>query len=289
MGSAVRRRLYKTYTKAILKSPLPAGPFPHLKCDGHYGAELCEVGGGARPLRMVLLGDSLALSVGCSAPGATVGATLAESVVRECRRPVRLEVHARLGTDSRTLHAQVTTVLRGDPGLALISVGGNDALAPGGLRACARRLARQIARLRAGGWQTGVGTCPQLGGLPALRPFVRGWAGRRGHRLARLQTVAALRAGAHTVNLLDPRFLDPAPELMHDDGFHPSGHGYALYLRRLAPVVHALVRQEPAADTKGACLPLQQAVPAALRVPGAVCVPAGPGMTWIQVPEAVAA
>ncbi|TXS54202.1 GDSL-type esterase/lipase family protein [Streptomyces sp. t39] len=201
--------------------------FPHA--DGTYGDH------DGPPLSLLLLGDSIAASLGTSAVQETLGAQCATTLSRATGRPVHLRVLARPGTTTGFMKHQLRRALRHPhpPGVALIIVGGNDIVAGTPLRRAAKDLARHVTRLRHAGWHVLVGTCWDVGDVPAVRRRLRTALSRRSRRLEHLQTTAARRAGAVAVPLRDPRH-GTQPELFAADRIHPSAHGNALHLQALA-------------------------------------------------------
>ncbi|MEV0727827.1 SGNH/GDSL hydrolase family protein [Polymorphospora sp. NPDC050346] len=199
----------------------------------------------APPLRLVLLGDSLALGVGVDQVADTVGGQLARLLsegdgAAAGRRRVELSSVGVSGSRSTDLATQVARALLGRlPDVAVILIGANDAT---GLRRpveAAAHLGAAVRRLRAAGVEVVVGTCPDLGAVRAIAPPLRqvvGWAGRV---TARAQTRAVHDAGGQTVDLAaeaGPVFRADAGTLCHD-GYHPSADGYRVWAHALLPAV----------------------------------------------------
>ncbi|MFI1186062.1 GDSL-type esterase/lipase family protein [Streptomyces californicus] len=197
--------------------------------DGVYGNH------GSRGISLLVLGDSIAASLGTSAAEETLGAQCAAVLSRATGRTVHLRVLARPGATTGIMKHQVRQALRHSrpPGIALIVVGSNDIVAGVPLSLAARALAHHVTRLRRAGWHVLVGTCWDVGRVPAVRHWLRTPLSRRSRRLERLQTTAARRAGAVAVPLRDPRH-GTRPELFAVDRIHPSAHGHALHLQALA-------------------------------------------------------
>src|SRR5690242_19649953 len=61
---------------------IPTAESPPPRCDGRYGTELP-----GEPIRLALLGDSLAAGYGVELPRETPGALLATGLVERLRRP----------------------------------------------------------------------------------------------------------------------------------------------------------------------------------------------------------
>ena len=191
------------------------------------------------PLNLAVLGDSTAAGLGVDTPDELPGVLLARGLAEEAGRPVRLDTHALVGSNSRALRIQVDTALTLEPDAALVMVGANDVktwMPPG---AAAVLLGETVAALREAGVAVVVGTCPDLGVVAVipqpLRSVARGW----GLALARMQRDAVLRAGGHPVPLADllaPEFLTRA-EFFSRDRFHPSAAGYEAAVSVLLPAL----------------------------------------------------
>jgi len=196
----------------------------------------------ARPLRLVLLGDSSALGVGVDRITDTVGGHLAGLLTRERARRVELSSVGVSGSRSADLATQVARALLGiPPDIAVVLVGANDAT---GLRRpndAAAHLAAAVRRLREAGVAVVVGTCPDLGAARAFAPPLRQVIGWLGRRVAYAQARAAEQAGASVVDLAGetgPVFRADPGTLCYD-GFHPSADGYQLWAHALHPAVAA--------------------------------------------------
>lgn len=201
-----------------------------------YGA------GAGDPIRLVVLGDSLAAGVGADSRYETIGGILAVGIAALAARPVRLVNVAESGAEASWLDAQVTRALAECPGpdCAVLSVGGNDVTHRIDLAFSIRHLEGAVRRLRAAGAQVVVGTCPDLGTIEPLaqplRLLVRHWA----RDMAAAQTVAVVEAGGRTVSLgdlLGPHFVAMPEEMFSKDRFHPSAAGYARAAAALLPTV----------------------------------------------------
>ncbi|MFD3333856.1 GDSL-type esterase/lipase family protein [Streptomyces sp. NPDC058700] len=230
----------------IARALLSNGFRPHHRttfpiADGSYGNH------DGPALSLLILGDSIAASLGTSAVHETLGAQCAATLSHATRRPVHLRVLARPGTTTGFMKHQLRRALRHPhpPGIALIIVGGNDIVAGTPLRYAAKNLAQHVTRLRQAGWHVLVGTCWDVGHVPAVRRWLRTPLSRRSRRLERLQTAAARQAGAVAIPLRDPRYSTEA-KLFAADRIHPSAHGHALQVQVLAG---ALTAQRRSGDT----------------------------------------
>ncbi|WP_317983615.1 GDSL-type esterase/lipase family protein [Microbacterium radiodurans] len=203
------------------------------------------------PVRLVMLGDSLAAGLGAARRKDTLGARLAKGLALRAHRPVRLRTGAVVGAESATLMAQIDALgddARAD--VAVIVVGGNDVTHRVPAGQAARSLARAVARLRADGCAVVVGTCPDLGALRPVPEPLRSFASRASRSLAAAQESAARAAGARVVSLrrtVGPVFVDEPDRMFSLDRFHPSALGYRRTADALLPAVVAALA-EVAAD-----------------------------------------
>jgi lysophospholipase L1-like esterase len=196
---------------------------------------------GAPPLRLVLLGDSTALGVGVERVNETVGGQLAHLLAEAPgARRVELSSVAVARSRSADLATQVARALVGArPDIAVILVGGNDALHFGGIADAAGELAAAVRRLRTAGVAVVVGTCPDLGAARAFALPLRQIVGWQGRRLARAQADAVHAADGMPVDLAGQTgavFRADASTYCHD-GYHPSADGYRVWAHALLPAV----------------------------------------------------
>ncbi len=198
-------------------------------------------GNGAQSLRLVLLGDSTALGVGVERVTETVGGQLATLLAdAPGSRRVELSSVAVSGSRSSDLATQVARALVGTrPDVAVVLVGGNDAIHFGRPSEAAEHLAAAVRRLRAVGVAVVVGTTPDLGAARAFPPPLRQLVGWQGRRLARAQSAAVKSAGGVPVDLAEQTgavFRADAGTYCHD-GYHPSADGYRVWAHALLPAV----------------------------------------------------
>ncbi|MGW6376194.1 SGNH/GDSL hydrolase family protein [Rhodococcus sp. NPDC055112] len=193
-------------------------------------------------IHLMIFGDSTAAGVGCAVPDEVPGVLIARGLAEETGKRIWLSTKAIGGATSKGLKGQVDAMFIAGPppDAAVILVGANDVTAKNSIHSSARRLGDAVARLRQAGAVVVVGTCPDLGVVTAipqpLRSVVREW----GHRLARAQAAAVLRAGGHPVALADllaPEFLAAPDTMFSADHFHPSAAGYELAAHQLLPVL----------------------------------------------------
>ena len=190
------------------------------------------------PITIALLGDSSAAGYGLDVVEETPGAMLAVGVSEQADRPVRLHEIAVVGALSADLDLQVDQALRLEPDVAVILIGANDVVRLKRPATSVRHLARAVRRLREGGIQVVVGTCPDLGTiqpiLPPLRQIARAWS----RRVAAEQTFHTIRADGRTVSLADilgAEFRAQPGFFFGPDKFHPSAPGYAALAAVLVP------------------------------------------------------
>jgi len=191
-------------------------------------------------LRLVILGDSTGAGVGVGAVGEAVGGQLAQRLARRGWR-VRLAGVAVSGSRCRDLGPQVSRALLGQPDIAVICIGANDALRGARLPSIRRDLGRAVGRLQSAGVHTLVGTCPDLGAARALGQPLRTLAGRRGRQVAVASASATRAAGGEPIDI--GRITGPVfradPGTLSEDCFHPSADGYRLWAEALHPSVEA--------------------------------------------------
>ncbi len=253
----------------------PEGDPP--EADGVYGS------GTGEPISFVVLGDSTACGFGVDEADETPGAMLSGGLASLSDRPVRLTSLGVVGAETQHLDAQVDLALREKPDLALIIVGANDVTHRIKPSESVRLLAEAVRRLREGGAEVVVGTCPDLGTIEPVAPPLRQLARLWSRRLARAQTVGALAAGARTVSLgslLGPEFAAAPRELFGPDRFHPSATGYASACVALLPSLAAALGywsddEDGDAHLEGQVLPISFAAARAAKDEGTEATPRG--------------
>lgn len=195
-------------------------------------------------VRLVLLGDALALGVGVDIVEETIGGQLAQ-MLADSGAKVALSTVAVSGARCADLATQVARAQLGPrPDLAVILAGTHDAthlIRPG---EAAASLATAVRRLRDAGTSVVVGTVPDLGAIRAVAPPLRQIVGWYGRRVARAQASAALAAGAAVVDLAGQvgRVFRADPGMLCHDGFHPSADGYRVIAFALYPELAAAAK-----------------------------------------------
>lgn len=192
------------------------------------------------PLRLVLLGDSIAYGQGAGRVEDTLGSRLAAALTAD-GFDVDLHVLAVPGAASADLARQVRAAEPLDADLAVVVVGANDLARFIPAERAAASLAAAVAGLRAGGTDVVVVPAPDMSSVPhvppAFRPLVQAACGQ----LQRRQADVALSAGATVADVSREVSLAFAadPGLFSADRFHPSSAGYARIAEALLPSVLA--------------------------------------------------
>ena len=191
------------------------------------------------PLDLLMLGDSIAAGLGAERRKDTLGGRLSKGLAKHTHRSVRLRTAAVVGSESSQLAGQLDGLPDGYAAdVAVIVVGGNDVTHRVPVAECAADLGHASARLRAGGTEVVVGTCPDLGALRPVPQPLRSLGSRASRQLASAQADAATRAGAHVVSLarvVGPVFITHPEEMFSLDRFHPSALGYRRTAAALLP------------------------------------------------------
>ncbi|KAA1419678.1 SGNH/GDSL hydrolase family protein [Nocardioides humilatus] len=195
------------------------------------------------PLRLLVLGDSIAAGLGAERRKDTLGARIARGLAKELHRSVDLRTAAVVGSESSALAGQLDGLPSSyRPDVAVIVVGGNDVTHRIPVTESVDHLEKAVLRLRSRGAVVVVGTCPDLGALREVPQPLRALGSRLSRQLAAAQGEAASRAGAHVVVLarvVGPFFLTNPDEMFSIDRFHPSALGYKRTAKAVLPTVLA--------------------------------------------------
>ena len=196
-----------------------------------------------RPLRLLVLGDSIAAGLGAERRKDTFGARLAIRLAKATHRPVTLRSLAVVGAESSMLAEQVATLEEGyRADIAVVVVGGNDVTHRVPVSTSVRHLVETLDALNARGVPVVVGTCPDLSALRAVPQPLRSLGGLASRQLAVAQRQAAVERGAHAVSLgrvMGPHFVTNPDEMFSLDRFHPSPLGYKRTAKAMLPSVLA--------------------------------------------------
>ncbi|MGY1692552.1 GDSL-type esterase/lipase family protein [Geodermatophilus sp. SYSU D01105] len=202
------------------------------------------------PLRLVLLGDSLAYGSGATHVEDTLGPRLA-TVLDRAGYDVDLHVLAIPGAVSRDLAAQARRAVPLAPDLAVVVVGANDLARFVPPAQAAAALGAAVGDLRASGSDVLVVPAPDMSMVPFVPPAYRPLVRTASQQLQREQAAAARAAGAMVaeVSAAVAAAFSADAGLFSADRFHPSSAGYAHIADALTPhvVAAAAARRESAA------------------------------------------
>jgi lysophospholipase L1-like esterase len=195
------------------------------------------------PLRLVVLGDSIAYGTGALRRDDSLGPRLAGALTAE-EFDVELAVVAVPGAESADLPTQVRRATALRPDLAVLVIGANDlARFVPPARACGF-LTDAVTALRAAGAEVVVVPAPDMSAVPWIPEAFRAVVSAASGLLQRAQADAAAAAGARVAHvsqaIADAFAADP--RLFAADRFHPSSAGYARIAEVLTPAVLAAAR-----------------------------------------------
>ena len=194
------------------------------------------------PLRVVALGDSVMSGVGAGSVTASVPFVLATRVAEALDTPVRIRSLGRSGARVADVVAeQVPRLEEGEaPDVVVVSVGANDTTHLTPLARFAADLRTVIEATRASGAPIVVTGIPEFRSLAVLSTPLRYAAFCYGERVHGVQQqVTDAEPGAFFVDVkarVSEAFLRN-PDLLAEDGFHPSPAGCACLADALAPAV----------------------------------------------------
>jgi acyl-CoA thioesterase I len=214
--------------------PLPT--FPDLDPTGFEGPE------DGKPLRIVVLGDSSCTGSGISDPSDIWVRVLAR---RLGTHGFRVEIVSLAVGGSRAadlVRDQVESAVAFGGDIALVSVGGNDALRGVGLRVFEEALETITDRLAAEFPVIALSGVGDIGTVPRLPPVLSAAARRRGRAMNRIHQVVAERHNALVADQwawAAARFRDRS--VFAPDLFHPNEEGHKVWaevaFELLAPVL----------------------------------------------------
>jgi lysophospholipase L1-like esterase len=194
------------------------------------------------PLRLVVLGDSIAFGTGALRIEDTLGRRLSAALTAD-GFDVDLHVLAVPGAASVDLAAQVRRAEPLDPDVAVIVIGANDLARFVPPAQAAASLAAAVTTLRASGADVVVVPAPDMSSVPFVPPAFRAAVRAASLQLQRHQAAAVEAAGGSmaAVHEVGEAFAgDPA--MFSADRFHPSSAGYAAIAHALAPAVLTVAR-----------------------------------------------
>jgi lysophospholipase L1-like esterase len=195
------------------------------------------------PLRVVVLGDSIAFGTGAVRTQDTLGARLAAALTED-DFDVDLHVLAVPGAASAQLPAQV---VRAEPlaaDLAIVVIGANDLARFVPADQAAAHLGAAVASLRAAGTDVVVVPAPDMSSVPFVPPAFRAAVRAACALLQERQAAVAEAAGASVAHIAEEVGLafGADPSMFSADRFHPSSAGYAQIAAALTPYVQSAAR-----------------------------------------------
>lgn len=194
------------------------------------------------PLRLALLGDSIAWGQGASRPDERLGPRL-EAALRGRGVDVTHRVFAVPGARTRDLAAQVGQVVPWRPDVALVVIGANDLTHREPAEVAARLLGEAVRTLRSAGAEVVVAPAPDLGAVPHVPVSLRAAVRAASDHLRGLQSAAVRAEGGHVADAEGRTSAAFAadPSMFSADRFHPSSAGYAVIADALLPTLAGVV------------------------------------------------
>jgi lysophospholipase L1-like esterase len=190
------------------------------------------------PLRLLVIGDSIAYGTGALRPEDTLGRRLSAELTAD-GFDVELRVLAVPGAVSADLAAQVRRAEPFAADLAVVVIGANDLARFVPPEQAAAALAAAVTALRARGADVVAVPAPDMSTVPvvppAFRPLVRAACAQlQQHQVAVVEAAGGWVAGVAAE--VAGAFADDQA-MFSADRFHPSSAGYARIAAALAPVV----------------------------------------------------
>jgi lysophospholipase L1-like esterase len=198
----------------------------------------------ASPIRLVVLGDSLAYGTGALRREDALGPRLAAELADE-GFAVDLSVVAVPGAESADLPAQVRRAVPLRPDLAVIVIGANDLARFVPPASACRFLGAAVGELREAGAHVVVVPAPDMSSVPWIPPALRAVVSAASGLMARRQAEVAASAGAtvaHVSDAIASAFAAEPHAMFAADRFHPSSAGYARIAATIAPAVRTAAR-----------------------------------------------
>ncbi|SOD98534.1 SGNH/GDSL hydrolase family protein [Blastococcus haudaquaticus] len=190
------------------------------------------------PLRLLVLGDSIAFGTGAARAEDTLGRRITATLTRD-GFDVDLHVLAVPGAVSADLAAQVRRAEPLDADLAVVVIGANDLARFVPPEQAARALATAVGALRSRGTDVVVVPAPDMSSVPfippAFRALVRAACVQLQQRQAEVVEAAGGSVAGVAAEVASAFAADPA--MFSGDRFHPSSAGYARIAAALTPAV----------------------------------------------------
>ena len=195
------------------------------------------------PLRLLVLGDSIAYGTGALRAEDTLGRRLSSELAAD-GFDVELRVLAVPGAVSSDLAAQVRRAEPFDADLAVVVIGANDLARFIPPEQAAAALAVAVTALRSRGTDVVAVPAPDMSTVPfvppAFRPLVRAACAQLQQRQAAVVEAAGGSVAGVAAEVAGAFAVDPA--MFSTDRFHPSSAGYARIAAALTPSVLAAAR-----------------------------------------------
>lgn len=205
------------------------------------------------PLRLALLGDSIAYGVGAERSDDTLAPRLRVHL-EQAGIETLTRVFAWPGARSANLRRQVERALAWQPDVALIIIGANDLTHQVRAAEASADLRQAVRALTSEGVEVVLAPAPDLSVVPHVPPALRDLVRSRSMQFRKAQVAAATQEGAVVADAdasTSTSFADDLA-LFSRDRFHPSSAGYARIARELSPVVRgAAVRTAAARPRRG--------------------------------------
>jgi lysophospholipase L1-like esterase len=201
------------------------------------------------PLRLVVLGDSIAYGTGAQNAEDTLGPRLSGELADD-GFDVDLHVLAVPGAVSAQLPAQVLRAAPLEADLALVVIGANDLAQFVPPEQAAAALGTAVSSLRAAGTDVVVVSAPDMSSVPFVPPAFRRLVRAACGQLQAQQAVVAEAAGCTVAGIAAEvgRAFTADASLFAADRYHPSSAGYAVIARAVAPYVRAVARSRREAE-----------------------------------------
>ncbi|GLY02280.1 MULTISPECIES: SGNH/GDSL hydrolase family protein [Actinoplanes] len=191
-----------------------------------------------RPLRVVVLGDSVAAGYGVATHDEGFGGSLARDLAERTGRPVAWSAVGRYGATSRRIRHRILPLIVERADVAVLLAGPNDVLGDRPPQEWAEHLGVIVDDLARRAEQVMVAGIPPFDHLPCMPRILGRHLARRAVVLDRAaRQVCAERP---SVTWVDGELLLPfVPEYFAADGFHPSAPGYRRWAAAVAGAIPA--------------------------------------------------
>jgi lysophospholipase L1-like esterase len=195
------------------------------------------------PLRLLVLGDSIAYGTGALRVEDTLGRRLCAELSAD-GFDVELRVLAVPGAVSGDLAAQVRRAEPFDADLAVVVIGANDLARLVPPEQAATALAAAVAALRARGTDVVAVPAPDMSSVPFVPPTFRPLVQAACAQLQQRQASVVEAAGGWVADVAAEvgGAFSADPAMFSADRFHPSSAGYARIAAALTPTVLAAAR-----------------------------------------------